>query len=240
MYTYVYLIEATFFLACWLILFVLVPRTRSALFWTGLILMFGSVGEYWARMDYWHPKYLIDIQVWNLHFGFEDFIFMFASTGVSAGVFQLLIRHKRETGAGFQRIPSRVFLWMAFWGLMAFILMTVLSFALNVNSIYRMMINGLAMMLVIVFVYKRPRLLPLIFLAAFIMAALSLLFYRGVLIPTFPGVMAATWNLNSLSGVMVLGVPLEELAATFCISLFTGPLYYLCIDRHQLRDTQYY
>jgi hypothetical protein len=82
-----------------------------------------------------------------------------------------------------------------------------------------MMVLSLAM------VRQHRNLLPTLFSVALLLGLGSWIIYAGVLIPIYPGLIQNSWKLKNLSGVMLTGVPLEEILWWMAVGLFAGPIY---------------
>ncbi len=79
-----------FFVAVWVILFILVPRIRVVMLWTGLLFTPAvPISEYWQLKDYWQPIYLINLGTANWRFGLEDCLLAFTFAGISGGIFEI-------------------------------------------------------------------------------------------------------------------------------------------------------
>ena len=225
MFTYAYAAGTLFFMAIWAALFVLLPRSRSAIFWTSLIFAAaGPISEFWQLSDYWHPLYLISIAIGKWRFGLEDYLMAFAYAGISAGVFESMAL--RRGFGGLPRVSFNTLLRMEGWGTVAFLLMAFLASGLRLNSIYSILLAGTISSLLML--YRRWETFPQILTSAIILGLLFWLFYVVFFIPIFPGVIQAFWNLKTTSGIMLAGVPIEEPLSAFTTALLVGPVFRVC------------
>ncbi len=49
--------------------------------------------------------------------------------------------------------------------------------------------------------------------------------YFLTLVAAFPGYVESVWNLDAISGILVLGIPLEELAFALTFGLYWSSVY---------------
>jgi hypothetical protein len=212
--------------AIWVTLFILVPRSRAAMFWTGLLFVpAGPLSEYWQLKDYWHPIYLINLGTEGWRFGLEDCLLAFTFAGISAGIFEILVQRK-----SFERLPRFSFktaLFMLVFYVLALCLMALFTSVLHFNSIYGMMFSGYFSFLFLMF-YGKWKMFPVILLNAIIISVIFWLCYIVYFIPIFPSIITAWWELEAISGIMLFGVPLEEPLAAFASALMLGPIFRLC------------
>lgn len=230
MYDYGYLVGALFWIVIWIAVFFLSPRSRSAIIWTSLIFVpAGPVGEYWNLMDYWHPHYLISIAIGKWRFGVEDIILSFALAGVSAGIFESVAL--RRGFSELSRVTSRTLLKMLGWGSVGFLLMTLFSYALPLISIHALL---LAITITsFLMISKRKEIFPLILPLAAIFGFIYWCFYVFFGIPLFPGAIEALWDLDATWGIMLMGVPVEELLWAALTMLFAGPVFRVCSEKNR-------
>lgn len=228
MFTYAYAVMTLTFIVIWTALFVLLPRSRPAIFWTSLIFApAGPISEFWFIPEYWHPIYLIDIAVGGWHFGVEDFLGTFALAGILAGIFESLALRR-----GFAELPRVSFgtlLRMIGWGVVGFFLMAFLASGLEMNSSYAILLT--VMVTSLLMLLRRWKILPLVMPIAVIFGLLFWLFYVVFFLPIFPGVIQAFWNLENTWGIMLVGVPIEELLWASTAALFAGPVFRVCSTR---------
>ena len=196
------------------------PEGREAMRWTGLgMAPAGPFSEYWHR-DYWQPLYLLEWRYGPWRFGIEDLLFSFAFAGLSAGVFAWVNGEGRKGGA---RSGSLMAGRMALRVVLILVLLGLGADVVGWNSIYASMVSFLLLSLLVLL--RRPDLL-LPGLAAGGIAALGMwVFYVAIFTQLSPGIFSQWWKLEGLSGLMALGVPVEEPAWAFFAGLFCGLLF---------------
>jgi hypothetical protein len=218
--SFAYLVGDLILLLFFGLLYFFRPEGRKAMRWTAAgMAPAGPLSEYWHR-DYWQPLYLLEWRFGPWRFGVEDLLFSFAFAGLSAGVFAWVKRRERQGGALF---------WPLMAGRMALrVALVLILLGLGVegarwNSIYASMASFLLLSLLVLL--RRPDLL-LPALATGGIAALGMwAFYAALFTQVFPGIFSEWWRLEKVSGISLLGVPLEEPAWAFFGGLFCGLLF---------------
>ncbi len=72
--------------------------------------------------------------------------------------------------------------------------------------------------------YCRPDLIKKIWIGGLLFLLLYLIFFL-VLVVIFPRFVAMSWNLSALSGVVIFGIPIEELLFAFTFGMLWSSLY---------------
>lgn len=170
----------------------------------------GPLSEFWYLKDYWSPEYFSSFPI-------EDMLFAFLIGGIGAVAYEELLgrrlinRHARKHN------------WLL--GLFAIIGMTTLvtlNNILGINSIYASSLGFILPAVIIIII--RKDLLKDAFISGFFLVFISFLFYR-IFIPLFPSIINRWWMLQNTSGILIVGIPLEELLWFFSWGMFDGPLY---------------
>jgi hypothetical protein len=230
---FIYAIGVFFFLVIWLGMYILVPKSRKAILWSSITWGHaGPISEYWHLKDYWNPIYMLRIEIGEWGFGIEDYFFAFAYAGLSAGIFDILIRKLGE------RELARVYPWdfihLLLIGVCCLLAMGVLIMLFRMNSLHAIIIVFLfgAAMLVVV----QPKwTLPAILTGA-VAGLFMWIFYWGFFLRFFPHIFQEWWFQDALSGHSFGGVPIEEIIWASSTALFIGPAYRYCTrkKRHDL------
>lgn len=172
--------------------------------------IFGPIQELWYTEDYWHPEY---IGPWPW---IEDIIFGFAIAGIAAAIYEIVLaRWVREQYAEKPHplLTASLFLIAGFGSGIFFPIM---------NSIYSAMAAFIIVWLVIM-ALRRDLFFPALASGTFLML-LAFIGYQLVFVRS-PGVVQSWWDLDRISGVLLLGIPLEEYLWFFFMGLALGPLY---------------
>jgi hypothetical protein len=162
--------------------------------------------------EYWLPPSLFDLAS-KTGFDVESLIFSFGIGGLAVVLYERIFRTKHQAmDSREQHAPHHRF---HFWAIAsAPIVFIVLLVATNLNPIYSsaiaMTVGGLATW------YCRPDLKKKMSVSALIFLGLYFVYFL-TLIAMFPGYVEKVWNLNVISGILIIGIPIEELmfALTF-------------------------
>ena len=231
MYAHAYLVGSLFWLAVWLVMYLMLPRHRPALFWTGLLLApAGPIGEYWCLQDYWHPVYIVEVSIGGWRFGPEDYLLTFALAGVCAGVFEAIAEKKGLPGL--PRITFGATVRVTAWGALGLLLMMVAGSVLNLHSMRSLLLAAAAASLLML--VGRPRVLRLALPLAVVFGLLYWVLYWLLFARLFPGVFEALWKLEQTWGVVWLGVPIEEVMWAGVTMLFAGTVLRASIPKSHM------
>ena len=207
---FAYLLGDLMLFAVWLLLFLRKPYRREMIVMSLYFTPF-TLFDWWFLQDYWSPQTFL-----GTRFGFESFFWTFVAGGIAAVVYEevrnkTLVRTKRAPG------------WMQVGLVVLFLLnFFVLREFVGVNSMYALYIVFLITTVFILL--SRKDLFADVVGSGLLCGFLGLFFYL-VYIAIFPGIVQAWWKLENLSGVLVLGIPLEELLFAFGFGMVAGPLY---------------
>ncbi len=193
-------------LAIWLVLFLWRTHLRHKMFWVSFFTMFFGLTEPLFVPEYWSPNTLFNLAR-TTGFDIESLIFSFAVGGIASVLYETFtpIKKKKIKEMGF-------FHWVSL--LFAPLLFVPLYFLAPFNVIYSVFIC-LFLGSLLAILCRHDFLKPVIYggvlfgLMYFLTILVSLIFF-----PTF---VQSQWNLQAISGILILGVPLEEII--FAISL---------------------
>ncbi len=209
-----YLFGSTIFLIVWVVLYALFPSTRKEMliFSLGIGVLSVCTSYYWWTHDWWHPLTITGTKV-----GVEDFIAGFGSGGVMAVVYEGLFKKRYYKRKSHHHCPGAFTLLL----LMAF-LTSWLFWGVGITSFWA---STLALLVIagVMFYYRRDLLANGV-LSGVLMVAFSLLPYFAIMFVS-PDWIAATYNYQYLSGIHLIGIPVEELAFWFLAGLVFGPFY---------------
>lgn len=216
---YVWLAWSSAFLLPWTALYLAFPAHRRTMRWASLFTAPFGLTEPLFVPDYWNPPSLFDLAQ-RTGFDIESLIFTFAIGGVAAVFYSVLTRR------GTQPIPPhemRKPLHRHHYKALAapFIAFPLLYF-LPWNPIHAgtvaMAIGAAAT------VACRPDLKTKTWVGGLLFLVYYAVFLLG-LEWTAPGYIARTWNLAVLSGVLVFGMPLEELLWAVAFGMYWSGVY---------------
>ena len=215
LYQTAYLSAGVFYFFIWFVFFLLRKDLHKQMLIIGLFLIgTAPINVIWHG-DYWAPPY-----VFGEIFRFEDFFWGFAFSGVVAVAYELLFAEKLKSFHRKSTVDSGIELLK----IMLLIIGPLLVFSniFHLNSIYSISIS---LVLILVYMYsRRPDLIRDSLWSGFFSFIFILVFYVAWQYP-YPGVFERFWKLNEITGVLIFGIPIEELIWFFLAGAFIGPLY---------------
>ena len=218
-YHYVWFAWSSGFLLPWLALYVTNPRLRPVIWRVSFATaVFGLTEPIWVP-EYWDPPSLFELAR-RTGFDVESFIFCFAIGGIGAVVYNALThRSFVPVSAEEKRAPRHRFHPVALWA--PYALFPALYF-LPWNPIYPailcLVIGGITSSIC------RPDLKVKGLVGGAVFLGLYTIFMLGLVWLT-PGYIPHVWNLPALSGVLIGGIPLEELLFGFTFGLYWAGVY---------------
>jgi len=189
------------------------------MWWSSVFMAAFGLTEPMFVPEYWNPPSLFELAQ-RTGFDIESFIFSFAIGGLAAVLYNILLHKRLEAFSLAERRESR-HRWHR-WALsVPFVIFPALYF-LPWNPIYA----GIAAMVsgAIAAVLCRPDLKANTLLGGVLFLGLYAIFLLG-LKWSAPGYIEQVWNLRALSGVLVYGLPLEELLFGFSFGLVWTGIY---------------
>ena len=218
-YHYVWLLWSSAFLVPWLLLYFAFPQHRRQMWWSSILMAPFGLTEPLFVPEYWNPPSLFELAQ-RTGFDIESVIFSFAIGGVGAVLYNVITRKGLESLRPEERHFSRE-RWHR-WALATpFALFPVLYFLpWNVidAGIAAMIAGATAVVLCRPDLKANTLVGGLLFLAMYAMFLLALKW-------SAPNYIEQVWNLKALSGVVIYGLPLEELLFGFAFGLFWTTVY---------------
>lgn len=170
--------------------------------------------------EYWSPPSLFDLAL-RTGFDIESLIFSFGIGGIAVILYQRIFeRRDMPMTAKEHSMPRHRFhLWTL---LSAPVILVLLLIGTNLNplhsSIIAMVLGGIATW------YCRPDLKKKMFVSAFLFLALYFIYF-WTLIAMAPGYVEKVWNLSAISGILILGIPIEELLFAWSFGFIWSSVY---------------
>jgi len=219
---YIWLIWSLILIVIWFIIYVAVNEKEKrhemlvVSLWTALT----GLAEPIFVPNYWLPPSLFNLAA-TTRFDLESLIFSFATGGIAVIIYELIFRTHHARISVFEHHHPRHRLHILVL-LSTPIIFLILFFAAPWNIMYSviisMTIGGLLTW------YCRPDLKIKMLSSAGIFLVIYF-FYFLVLIAMAPGYVERVWNLSALSGILVLGVPIEELLFALSFGFFWSSVY---------------
>ncbi len=210
-YQFAYLFWALFFGAIWAIFYALKPSVRREMLVLSVLMgILGPFAEYFATHNYYHPYTLFGTRI-----GFEDFLIGFFYGGVAAALYEIIHLNRPNTTSRAGSVPGAVFALI-----LTFTAMYAGAFVFPEMTIYGLL--GVMFLIGTTIIVYRPNLVKHAFITGAGMVGLTFVFFQ-IFITLFPGIVEAWWELDRLSGVIVAGIPFEELLFAFLWGYVLGP-----------------
>lgn len=207
-------------LIVWLIIFILKRNVRKEMFWVSLLTAPFGLTEPLFVPEYWSPPSLFNLAA-KTGFDIESLIFSFAVGGIGAILYELIAKIKRQKISKHEKHKKRhrFHLLALFSPVLVFLPLQLFT---KLNPIYSasiaMFIGGIAAILCRADLKKKIWIGGISFLAIYF--AFFLLFNLA-----YPGLVQEVWNLSAISGILILGVPLEELMFAFTFGMLWSSAY---------------
>lgn len=217
---YAWFIWSLIIIGIWGVIYWRRPEFRKEMWkmswWT---LPFGLTEPFFVP-EYWFPPSLFDLAE-KTGFDIESLLFSFAIGGLGVVVYRLIfpfelspIQHSIKSNQK-HRLHRYVLLVPVAVALLLW------SFA-SINPIYTgvtaLFMGGLAT------IYCRPDLKSKIWIGGLLFTVFYILYFGSLLI-VFPDYVLLYWNLDALTGILILGIPLEEIIFAFSFGMYWSGLY---------------
>ncbi len=219
---YIWLIGSLALLIIWIVVY-LVLRDKTSRkemltvsLWTSLL----GLTEPIFVPEYWNPPSLFNLAQ-KTGFDIESLIFAFGVGGLAVVIYEAIfkIKHQKISLAEKHHPKHRLHLLVLFSAPIIFVLLSIFT---NLNPIYSTFIaligGGLFTL------YCRPDLKKKMIVSAFIFLAIYFLFFL-ILITMFPAWARSVWNFAAISGILILGIPLEELMFALGLGFLWSSVY---------------
>ncbi len=216
-YQYAYLLGTSFiFFPVWLFLFWHRKDLRTNI--VSMSIIFGICGpifEFWYLQDYWSPQTITGTKI-----GIEDFLFGFFFGGIASVVY------KEFSSKHISKFKSKNLHWKLLVTCVTSSLFVFCSsfYLFGINSIYASIIVFL-LMAAVTFILRKDLFVEGLMSGLFL--ATGMFFAYLIFLSVFPEAIHRWWFLHNISGILIAGIPLEELAWAFCLGLVAGPSYEL-------------
>ncbi|HZW61677.1 MAG TPA: lycopene cyclase domain-containing protein [Candidatus Babeliales bacterium] len=208
------------FLFIWGIIFFFKKSLRREMLIISFFTMPFGLTEPLFVPEYWHPQSLFDLAQ-KTGFDIESLIFAFAIGGIASVFYNLIFNAKFKPLSEKEKKQKR-HRWHWLILLSPPLIFLLLSLLTKLNPIYDGIIAFLSGS--IAAIYCRSDLTKKIFVGGLLFFLLYFIFFSS-LIMMFPDFVKTTWNLTILSGVLILGIPIEELLFAFSFGMLWSSLY---------------
>lgn len=211
---FAYLVGSIIFLAVWLVFFFWRKELRREMLVMSFIAGFFTPLALIFLPDYWNPEHIAG----KYPLGIEDYLFAFAIGGIAAVIYEATAGKTHTLCECRKRNPIDV----AIIAVAAAVIMIIFTAIFGLNSIYSNYLSFLAIFGFVI--YFRRDLLVQALMSGLMVGGLMFLFYQ-VWIWIYPGIIQHWWKLENISGILILGVPLEEILWGFGWGIAGGSIY---------------
>ncbi|MCM4158477.1 hypothetical protein FHG64_12915 [Antarcticibacterium flavum] len=216
----VWFIWSLIILALWAITYLSKKGHRKEMLKMSLITMPFGLTEPLFVPEYWFPPSLFDLAK-KTGFDIESLIFSFAIGGIGTVLYNLIFKKNLAEIPQGERSHSmhRLHIYILFVPVIVFVL---LAFFTPLNHIYcgtiALFSGGLATL------YCRPDLKGKIWVGGFLFTLLYVIYFGSILL-FYPQYVELYWNLENLTHILVLGIPVEELLFAFTFGMYWSGLF---------------
>ena len=215
-----WLIFSLLFLIAWLVIFLFKKELRKEMFWVSVFTALFGLTEPLFVPEYWNPPSLFNLAL-KIGFDIESLIFSFAIGGIGAVIYGMFFKIKYKKMSK-PEIHNKRHMFHLLTLISPVIIFVVLFFLTNLNPIY---IASIAMFTgAISALFCRPDLKKNIFVSGLIFLIIYFIFFL-LLNLSYPGLVQEIWNLPAVSGILILGIPIEELMFAFSFGMLWSSYY---------------
>ncbi len=219
---YAWLIWSLMLVGIWLAVYLFLDtkdKKREMLtvsLWTSLL----GLTEPLFVPEYWSPPSLFDLAS-RTGFDIESLIFSFGIGGLAVVLYERIFRTKHQAISKAERHSPRhrFHLWAIASAPIIFIILLVAT-SLNPlhSAVIAMIVGGLFAW------YCWPDLKKKMLVSALIFLGIYFIYFL-TLIAMYPGYVERVWNLPAISGILIFGIPLEELAFALSFGFIWSSIY---------------
>jgi hypothetical protein len=217
---YAYLVLSLILAVAWTVLYVARPDLRGKMIVVSLATMPLGLTEPLFVPAYWNPPTLFDL-AHRTGFDLESLLFSFAIGGIVFSAYDALAGTAPTGSMSAERHDPRHRYHVAAVVTSPVVFLVLLAVT-SLNPIYAAAL-GLVAGFVATF-YCRRDLWAKMLLSGGLFLVLYFVAFAAFNL-AFPGYVAAVWHLAVLSGVVIAGVPLEELMFAFTFGLYWSSVY---------------
>ncbi|MFH0962080.1 MAG: lycopene cyclase domain-containing protein [archaeon] len=217
--SYTYLIGSLLTFVFFIFLYLRRKDVREEMLFSGIIFIFPAIfvqAFFWTR-DWWRIPTITGTRI-----GIEDILFTISVAGACSACYEVLFKKRVSIRKG--RHALDIFRKREFWISTLFFLVTftIAHYFLGLTSFWAWVVVTIILALAL-WLLRRDLIVDSLASGA-IYAAFSIpVFFLLNLLE--PGFVQKYWFLEKLSGIIFLGVPLEDLIWFFTIGLLIGPVY---------------
>lgn len=216
---YIWFTWASAFLLPWILLYILNPKLRKTMWQVSLATAPFGLTEPLFVPEYWNPPTLFDLAQ-RTGFDIESLIFCFGIGGVGSVFYSALTRNINLVVCdAAKKLPLHRHHYKALAApVVVFLFLYFLPWNPIYPSIFAMLIGALATMAC------RPDLKTKTWIGGALFLAYYAIFFLA-LEASAPGYVLEVWNLADITGILLLGIPVEELLFAFSFGMYWSGVY---------------
>ena len=218
-YHYVWLAWSGAFLLLWVGIYLANPGHRKVMWRTSLVTALSGLTEPIYVPRYWNPPSLFDLAQ-RTRFDIESLIFAFAIGGIGCALYDTLTKRDLGPVSAAERHSSRHRFHRV--ALLSPYFLFVPLYFLPWNPIYPSLVCVLVG--AVAAVICRPDLWRKTLIGGLLFLGLYGIFMLGLRLSS-PGYIEQVWNLRALSGILIAGIPLEELLFGLTFGMYWTGVY---------------
>lgn len=207
-------------LGIWVIIYLARIAYRREMLQISLATMLFGLTEPLFVPQYWNPPSLFDLAQ-KTGFDIESFLFSFSIGGIGHALYYFVypVKMIKMEGADRKHRRHRLHYYLLLSPAIIFLVLAVFT---RLNHIYCGVISLSAGAFTTL--YCRPDLKVKIWAGGTLFLSLYIIYF-GSLLLFFPDFVRQHWNLEALTGILILGIPLEELLFAFSFGMYWSSLY---------------
>lgn len=217
---YVWFIWSLIILALWVVIYLFKKDFRKEMLKMSWITVPFGLTEPLFVPEYWLPPSLFNMAE-KTGFDIESLIFSFAIGGIGTVMYNLIFKRRFVEMPHTERRHKRhaLHVYILFVPVLVFVVQSLFT---DLNHIYcgvtALFFGGLATL------YCRPDLKGKIWVGGILFTALYFVYF-GSILPFYPEYVELYWNLDNLTHILILGIPLEEFLFAFTFGMYWSGLY---------------
>ncbi len=219
---YIWIIWSLILIAIWLAVYTSLNSGESrremllVSLWTSLL----GLTEPLFVPEYWNPPSLFDLAQ-RTGFDIESLIFSFGIGGLAVVIYEKLF-HTEHEQISMEERHKPLHKFHIFFLSSAPVIFILLFIFTDLNSIYSasiaLILGGLSAW------YCRPDLKRKMIASAFLFLGIYFIYFLS-LIALYPGYVENVWNFQAISGILIFGIPFEELMFAFSFGFLWSGIY---------------
>ncbi|MEK6974369.1 MAG: lycopene cyclase domain-containing protein [Nanoarchaeota archaeon] len=208
------------FLGIWGVVWIAKPSLRKEMIWASILTAPFGLTEPIFVPEYWSPPSLFNLAA-TTGFDIESLIFSFSVGGIGAILYETFVKARHIKMSPHEKNSSmhRHHLLTLISPILIFLPLYLFT---SLNPIYS---ASIAMAIgAIAALFCRPDLKKKMLFGSLMFLALYFMFFVSFNL-VYPGIVKQVWNLQAISGILIFGVPLEELMFALTLGALWSSYY---------------